>query len=152
MSTIEAETPFRIGELARRAGVTPRAVRYYEQLGLLSPHGRADGAHRMYDEQDEARLREVLRVRDLLGLSLADLGEWMAAEDARAGLRARWNADPAPDPGDRDQILREALAHLERQLGLVAARRTALEVLEDELTAKRRRMRELLVQPEGAAS
>jgi MerR family transcriptional regulator, repressor of the yfmOP operon len=150
MSTIEAETPFRIGELARRAGVTPRAVRYYEQLGLLPPHGRANGAHRMYDEQDEARLHEVLRVRDLLGLSLADLGEWMAAEDARAGLRARWNADPAP--GDRDQILREALAHLERQLGLVQARRTALEALEDELTAKRRRMRDLLVQPEGAAS
>ena len=152
MSAIEAETQNRIGELARRAGVTPRAVRYYEQLGLLPPHGRADGAHRMYDEQDEARLREVLQVRDLLGLSLADLGEWMAAEDARAGLRARWNADPAPGAGDRDQILREALAHLERQLGLVRARRTALEVLEDELTAKRRRMRDLLVQPEGAAS
>ena len=152
MSAIEAETQFRIGELARRAGVTPRAVRYYEQLGLLPPHGRADGAHRMYDEQDEARLREVLQVRDLLGLSLADLGEWMAAEDARAGLRARWNADPAPGAGDRDQILREALAHLERQLELVRARRAALEVLEDELTAKRRRMRDLLVQPEGAAS
>jgi DNA-binding transcriptional MerR regulator len=152
MSAIEVETQFRIGELARRAGVTPRAVRYYEQLGLLPPHGRADGAHRMYDEQDEARLREVVQVRDLLGLSLADLGDWMAAEDARAGLRTRWNADPAPGAGDRDQILREALAHLERQLELVRARRTALEALEDELTAKRRRMRDLLVQPEGAAS
>jgi DNA-binding transcriptional MerR regulator len=152
MATIEPDTQFRIGELARRAGVTPRAVRYYEQLGLLPPRGRADGAHRMYDEQDEARLREVLQVRDLLGLSLADLGEWMAAEDARAGLRARWHADPAPGVGDRDQILREALAHLERQLELVRARRTALEGLEDELTAKRRRMRDLLVLPEAAAS
>jgi len=152
MSAIESDIQFRIGELARRVGVTPRAVRYYEQLGLLPPHGRADGAHRMYDEQDEARLREVLQVRDLLGLSLADLGEWMAAEDARAGLRARWNADPAPGAGDREQILVEALAHLERQLELVKARRTALEGLEDELTAKRRRMRDLLVEPEGAAS
>lgn len=141
MSTIEAETPFRIGELARRAGVTPRAVRYYEQLGLLPPHGRADGAHRMYDEQDEARLHEVLRVRDLLGLSLADLGEWMAAEDARAGLRARWNADPAPGAGDRDQILREALAHLERQLELVRARRDEIAALEAELLERRERIR-----------
>jgi len=51
---------FRIGELARRVGTTPRAVRYYEELGLLPGSDRSDGAHRVYDEQDEARLRDLL--------------------------------------------------------------------------------------------
>ncbi|HEX5196394.1 MAG TPA: MerR family DNA-binding transcriptional regulator, partial [Gaiellales bacterium] len=46
---------FRIGELARRVGTTPRAVRYYEELGLLPGSDRSDGAHRVYDEQDEVR-------------------------------------------------------------------------------------------------
>jgi len=147
MSTV-ADTQFRIGELARRVGATPRAVRYYEELGLLPSRGRPDGAHRMYDEQDEARLREILQVRDLLGLSLAELADWMAAEAARAGLRARWHAEPAPAADDRARIAREALEHLERQLQLVRARRIALEELEDELAAKRRRLRDLLVEAE----
>ena len=42
---------FRIGELARRAGSTPRAVRYYEELGLLPERGRARGGHRLYDAE-----------------------------------------------------------------------------------------------------
>ena len=48
MTTTEPET-FRIGELARRVGATPRTVRYYEQLGLLPERGREQGTHRLYD-------------------------------------------------------------------------------------------------------
>ena len=77
----------------------------------------------------------------------------MAAEDARAGLRERWHADPAPDDGDRAEILRESIAHIDTQLerGAHAARR-ALEELEDELTAKRRHVRELLAELERGAA
>ena len=81
------ESRFRIGELARRVGATPRTVRYYEELGLLPDRGRPEGAHRLYDQEDELRLAELIRVRDLLGLSLAELGDWMEAEAARAALR-----------------------------------------------------------------
>ena len=64
---------FRIGELARRTGSTPRAVRYYEELGLLPERGRARGGHRLYDADDEARLRDLLHIKELLGLSLNEL-------------------------------------------------------------------------------
>ena len=67
---MESVETFRIGELARRVGATPRAVRYYEELGLLPGRDRSDGAHRVYDSRDEDRLRDLLRVRELLGLSL----------------------------------------------------------------------------------
>src|SRR5262245_20764972 len=79
----------RIGELARRVGATPRAVRYYEELGLLPDSGRSHGAHRLYDESDDQRVRDILRIREVLGLSLTELREWMDAEDARARLRER---------------------------------------------------------------
>lgn len=48
----------KIGELARRAGVTPRLVRYYEQQGLLAPERAANG-YRDYDEDDVAHLQRV---------------------------------------------------------------------------------------------
>lgn len=133
------EARFRIGELARRVGATPRTVRYYEELGLLPDRGRPEGAHRLYDQEDELRLAELIRVRDLLGLSLAELGDWMEAEAARAVLRERWHGQPAAD--DRTRILAESMTYVDRQVALVRSRRAALEQLEDELMDKRRQIR-----------
>jgi MerR family transcriptional regulator, repressor of the yfmOP operon len=140
-SAVEAR--FRIGELARRVGATPRTVRYYEELGLLPARGRPEGAHRLYDEEDETRLADLIRVRDLLGLSLAELRDWMDAEAARAVLRERWHGRPAPAVDDRARILVEAMRHVETQVALVRSRRLALEQLEDELLEKRKRIRAL---------
>lgn len=142
MSATETER-FRIGELARRVGATPRTVRYYEQLGLLTDRGRERGAHRLYDAADEAELRELIRVRDLLGLSLQELLAWSKAEKARAGLRARWRSGELDERGRRD-VAGEALEHVETQLDLVRSRREALEELEDELVDKRRALRAVL--------
>jgi MerR family transcriptional regulator, repressor of the yfmOP operon len=142
---------FRIGELARRAGSTPRAVRYYEELGLLPDRGRPRGGHRMYDAHDEERLRELLHIKELLGLSLSELRAWSEAETARAALRERWSSADSIDSDTRRHIVQEALPHIETQIALVASRRAALEELEDELTEKRRRMREILLELGDAA-
>lgn len=63
----------RIGELARRTGVSQRALRYYEEHGLLSPD-RLPSGYRVYSEEDVA---SVLRIRALLaaGLSVAQILE-----------------------------------------------------------------------------
>jgi DNA-binding transcriptional MerR regulator len=137
---------FRIGELARRAGATPRAVRYYEELGLLPERGRPRGGHRLYDAHDEQRLKELLHVKELLGLTLSELRAWSDAEAARAALRARWHSGEALDAETRRGIVHEALPHIETQIALVAARRAALEELEDDLTGTRRRMRDILLE------
>jgi len=150
MGATAPTTRIRIGELARRAGATPRTVRYYEELGLLPGRGRGQGRHRLYDAADEARLAELIRIRDLLGLSLAELRAWDEAEQARAALRERWAADPSER--ERAQIATEAREPVETQLALVRARRAALEELEDELVAKRRRMREILHELDEASA
>ena len=139
-------TALRIGEVAQRVGVTPRTIRYYEELGLLgSGSEREKGSHRTYAETDVARLQELIRLRDLLGLTLEELVELAEAEEARAALRGRWAEDPSDE--ERLRIVEEAIPHVERQLGLVRGRQATLEEfaaeLETKLSTLRRRRREL---------
>ena len=126
----------RIGDVAREAGTTPRTIRYYEEIGLLEAHGgRAAGAHREYTEADVERLREILRFKDLLGVSLDDLRDLMAAADARRAIRAEFRR--TEDPARRGRLLEEALGHLDRQLELVERRREEIEALRGELADRR---------------
>ncbi len=146
MSTVLAERRLRIGELAERAGVTPRTIRYYEELGLLgSESDRQKGGHRSYSEADAARLEEIVRLRDLLGLTLDELAQLIAAEDARAVLRTRWNGTEADS--ERLRIVEEAIPHVTRQLELVRARRRNLDEfaaeLEERLASLKSRRRTL---------
>jgi MerR family transcriptional regulator, repressor of the yfmOP operon len=137
----------RIGELARLAGTTPRTVRYYEEIGLLPEAGpREIGAHRTYTEADLERLREILRLKQLLGLSLDELKALVAAEEARATLRAEFRA--TEDRAERRRILGEGLVHLDAQLALVRRRLTELQALEGELSARRARNRSVLAELE----
>ncbi|MEU8999001.1 MerR family transcriptional regulator [Streptomyces caniferus] len=61
----------RIGDAAAAAGMTPRALRYYEQQGLVTAR-RAPSGHRVYDEEDIRRLRAVRELRDA-GLTVGDV-------------------------------------------------------------------------------
>ncbi|HEX5929130.1 MAG TPA: MerR family transcriptional regulator [Solirubrobacterales bacterium] len=141
-NSVEAE--LRIGEAAKRAETTPRTIRYYEEIGLLPPGGeREPGAHRTYAEADVERLTELLRLKDLLGLSLEELKEMVAVEDARAALRSEWGKG-VTDPARRRKILEQSHRYMNRQLKLVRRRREEVAKLEVELIAKRRRVREML--------
>jgi DNA-binding transcriptional MerR regulator len=134
----------RIGEVAKLTGTTPRTIRYYEEIGLLTaPGDRVPGAHRSYREEDVERLTELLRLKDLLGVSLEELKELVSAEDARAALRREWQSG-IEDPVRRRQILEESLGHIAGQLELVRRRRDEFAKLEDELLARRKRVRALI--------
>jgi DNA-binding transcriptional MerR regulator len=130
----------RIGEVAELTGTTPRTIRYYEEIGLLpAAEDRQLGKRRTYDDSDVERLREIMRLRDLLGLSLDELRELVEAEDARAALRKElFETDDVVRQGE---ILHEALEHIGNQLKLVRSHKRELERLERELTAKQRRVR-----------
>ena len=142
MSTT-ASKPLRIGEVAELTGTTPRTIRYYEEIGLLPGAGdRAQGQHRIYSEADVERVREIIRLRDLLGLSLDQLAVLLEAETARAELRRE--LEHAEDPHRIRGLLEQALGHIGTQLELVRGRRQALEQLEEELVAKRRRIHKRL--------
>ncbi len=64
----------RIGEIAKMAGVTVRTVRYYEELGLLSPHERKGSSHRKYTMSDLILLKRIKQLKSY-GLTLSEIKE-----------------------------------------------------------------------------
>jgi len=144
----------RIGDVARLVGTTPRTIRYYEEIGLLpEAPARPSGQHRMYTQAEVDRLREVMRLKDLLGVSLEELKTLLTAEEARAEVRAQLRREDV-DPGRRRELLSQALGHLDRQLALVRHRTAELAKLDTELSETRKRVRrkirELDAHSEGA--
>lgn len=134
----------RIGDVARLTGTTTRTIRYYEEIGLLPlARGRQPGAHRVYEQQDVERLADVLRLKELLGLTLDELKELAAAEQSRTARRREWHGG-VEDPVRRREILDEGIAFVDRKLELVRRRRDELAELEAELAQHRRRLRDRL--------
>jgi len=126
----------RIGQVAERTGLTPRTIRYYEEIGLLpGPPERRKGEHRAYDDGDVERLTELTRLRDLLNLSLDELKQLVEAEEARAAIRKQFHETESTP--ERLRLLDAALPHVETQLELVRHRIDELRGLEQELVEKR---------------
>jgi DNA-binding transcriptional MerR regulator len=134
-ATAITEKPLRIGEVAELTRTTPRTIRYYEEIGLLpGASGRAQGKHRVYTPADVERINEIVRLKELLGLSLEQLSRLLEAETARAELRKEFHE--TEDPAARKRILEQALVHIATQLELVRGRRHELEQLERELVGR----------------
>ncbi len=136
--------PLRIGDVARLVGTTPRTIRYYEEIGLLpEAPTRPSGGHRTYTEAEVERLREVMRLKNLLGVSLEELKTLLSAEEARAAVRAQLQREDV-HPERRQELLEEALGHIDRQLQLVEHRAGELAKLKQELCQTRARVRRKL--------
>jgi MerR family transcriptional regulator, repressor of the yfmOP operon len=129
------EPTLRIGEVADRTGVTPRTIRYWEEIGLLgAAHERPERKHRLYAEADVERIAEIVRLRDLLGLSLEQLSQLLEAESARAQLRHELTKTEAP--AERKRLLEEVQHHISTQLEMVRTRLGELTQLASELEDK----------------
>ena len=143
----EAAPLLRIQEVAAQLGLTTRTIRYYEELGLLPAAAERDaGRHRLYSEGDVERLQQLLRLKDLLGLSLDELRDVVEREDARNARRQEFRHG-TPSPARRREILDAGLENIAHQLALVQRRRDKLDALQAELEQRRElvhsRLREL---------
>jgi MerR family transcriptional regulator, repressor of the yfmOP operon len=133
--TTQAAPTLRIGEVAERTGVTPRTIRYWEEIGLLGGESeRPEGKHRNYSEADVERISEIVRLRDLLGLSLEQLSQLLEAESARAHLRRELTRTESP--AERKRLLEEVQHHISTQLDMVRTRLSELTELAAELEGK----------------
>lgn len=103
------------GDLAKRTGLTIRALHHYDSIGLLTPSARSDAGYRLYNQADIARLHQILALRQC-GLSLADIGTTLtSAELPLAAIVARQIAMLTQQIAQAD-ILRERLQRLQGQL------------------------------------
>ena len=129
----------RIGEAAERARVSPRTLRYYEELGLLRPARYSAGGARRYAEEDVERLRRIRELQELLGFDLGEIGDILRNEDQLAELRSEIQAGVTPER--HRQILAEAMEINDRLRALVRGKQERLGAMMQELDAKARRYR-----------
>jgi len=92
-----------IGEVAEETGLSLRTIRYYEEMGLVTPSARTTGGFRLYADADVARLRLIRRMKPL-DFSLQEMRDVLALLDE---LEAR---DPGSD-GYRDLVSRLEMYH-----------------------------------------
>jgi DNA-binding transcriptional MerR regulator len=129
----------RIQEVAAKTGLTPRSIRYYEELGLLAPAARSEGDYRLYDADDLERLGFIRGLRDDAGFSLAEIGRLLEDEQARARNRARFRA--SEDPVERRAIVVDALERVDRQVASLRRKIGRLESMVVEAQARRSHLR-----------
>jgi DNA-binding transcriptional MerR regulator len=70
----------KVGELAKKSGLTVRTLHHYDAIGLLTPSARADNGYRLYNRDDIARLHRIQALRGF-GLTLADIGAYLTQPD-----------------------------------------------------------------------
>jgi DNA-binding transcriptional MerR regulator len=141
----------RIGEVAVLTGTTPRTIRYYEEIGLLAGGTERElGRHRCYTRADVERIREIVRLKDLLGLSLEQLSQLLEAESARADIRREFLE--TDDPDRRHALLLQSRGHIDTQLTLVRTRIAELTKLEADLGERADRVKGKLAELEAEPS
>jgi DNA-binding transcriptional MerR regulator len=112
---------YTISDLSREFGITPRAIRFYEDEGLLAP--TRVGRNRVYSKRDRTLLRLILRGKRL-GLSLAEIGELLGMYD---GVR-----NSAPQLRRFLNVLAERRAAIEQQKEDIIAVLAEIDLLEDQ--------------------
>ncbi len=128
-------TLLKIQDVAAETGLTSRAIRYYEEVGLLEPAARSGGAYRLYDASDLERLRTIKELRDDAGFSLAQIGQLLEDEAARERNRERFRA--TQDPGERRAILEDARSRVERQIQTLESKAERLGAMVEAARARR---------------
>jgi MerR family transcriptional regulator, repressor of the yfmOP operon len=119
-----------IGTVAQELDLTPRAIRYYEELGLIRPSVRVKGASRLYDPSDIERLRKIKLLREVVGFSLAEIAELLETEDMRAQLRTQFHG--TDDPQVRLQVINEATELAHKRLAIIERKLAELQEMRAE--------------------
>lgn len=115
-----------IGAAAARAGVTERALRYYQELGLLVPCAHTKGGMRRYSEKDLERVARIRELQTLLGLNLDEIAGVLRNEDRTAQIRAAYH-DKGTDAAERRRLLQESLGLARELRQTVEAKRAELD-------------------------
>jgi MerR family transcriptional regulator, repressor of the yfmOP operon len=140
-----------IGAAAERAGVSQRALRYYEQIGLLVPRGYTPGGMRRYSEEDLARVARIRQLQTLLGLNLDEIAVVLRGEDRMAEIRLAYH-DEGTTVDERRELVRESLELQHALRATVEAKRRGIEGFLTDLDARISKTRAFLDQMTEASS
>jgi MerR family transcriptional regulator, repressor of the yfmOP operon len=139
----EDEPLLGIGAAAVQAGVSERALRYYQQLGLLVPARTTPGGLRRYSEADLARVARIRKLQTLLGFNLDEIAVVLRNEDRMAEIRLTYHDERTSDE-ERRRLIRECVDLQQDLRATVEAKRAALDGFLADLDARIRRAEDQL--------
>jgi DNA-binding transcriptional MerR regulator len=144
----DPEVGIRISDAATRAGVSARTLRYYEELGLLAPSLYTPGGERRYTPDDLTQLDRILELREVLGMNLDEIKEFLTFEtrldELRASYRARKGQTSARARSAQKATLREALELNESLAQQLNAKLARMDAFRAKLSGDAKRCRQLL--------
>jgi DNA-binding transcriptional MerR regulator len=132
---------FAIGDVAREANVTTRTLRYYQEVGLLTPSGATKRGNRLYSSEDVERLRRILELRDVMGFDLERIRLFLETQDRLGEMRAE--ARRGVSTVRRRTLVKEAMVLNDRMQAEINHRLGLLQGFLAELKATAHRYREI---------
>ena len=138
---VNNSSSYTIEQVSTRTGLTKRTLRYYEEVGLLSPTDRTEGNYRRYSEADLQRIDRIKELRDLLGFSLTDIRQLLDTEDERGQIKFAYKHET--DAGAKIVQLDRSDDLIRKQLHLIEHKISGLEQMRAMLLAKLQRHEEL---------
>ena len=132
---------YRIGEMAQQTGLTVRAIRLYEEEGLLRPSLHVRGANRLYSAADLDRLKQIAGLRNV-GFSIAEIRDLLEDDARRRQLQVRYQA--TSDPAERRRLLAETMTLSEQLIAALERRCARVQALLDEEQERLQVLRERL--------
>ncbi|WP_274654746.1 MerR family transcriptional regulator [Paenibacillus humicola] len=107
---------WKVGELAKRTGMTIRTLHHYDRIGLLSPSRHSESGHRLYTETDIAMLQRIVSLKQL-GFGLEEIGQLIRSPRFNASELIRLQLERLNEQIRLQEALRERLERLDAMLG-----------------------------------
>lgn len=128
----------KIEEVAKRTGLTKRAIRYYEDIGLISAPERTQGGIRLYAEEDIEKINKILLVKEVLGFSLAEIQEYLAFQTLIEQQKSEYRT--TEDREARRLKLIGILEVLQKEKTMIGTKIMRMEQFKEELIEKEKRV------------
>lgn len=133
---------YKIDDVATKTGLTKRAIRYYEEIGLIETLERTDGGVRLYDEEDIEKLNKIVLAKEELGYSLRELQQFIQLNETVE--RYRHSVRSSVDEMERKQKLIAILATLRKEIEMIDNRMLKVQSFKNELLTMERRVQEAI--------
>jgi MerR family transcriptional regulator, repressor of the yfmOP operon len=130
---------YKIDDVAKITGLTKRALRYYEEIGLIPPPERSDGKIRLYTDHDIEQIRRVLIAKEVLGFSLQELQQFLHLKKM---IEQNHTEDSRLRPGE----LKEIENHLTEQIHMLHVKIERMQKFTQELAELRQKIKTQLNQ------
>ncbi|KQL39856.1 hypothetical protein AN960_07690 [Bacillus sp. FJAT-25509] len=138
---------YKIDDVAKECGLTKRSIRYYEEIGLISPPERSEGGFRLYSDLHIERLKKIMNVRDVLGFSLQEVQEYMEISEAYEEFRLHYRENKEKmNEDERKEKLLGAEVILAQQLKMIDEKLKKMNDIRDEMNAMYQRVQKALEQ------